>query len=469
MFKRIGLYIGVLFLAALTFYVHDAEAATEYEPNDEVSEANPINFTNNKATAGGVLSDSYDEDYYSVTLSNPGKIDVKINRSLSTRYRVILYNAQREEMEDYSTSYNADKGAAKLFSQGLPAGTYYIRVDHYEGNSQNVNYQLEVDYKQSNNYEKEFNNDRYTANPISLNNQYNGWADSDSDFYVFELPSDGEVKVALNQALRTKYEISLYDASGNEMEDWYTYYGIDQMITPIHIGLPKGTYYLRVRTDDGEMSNIPYRLKVNFKATSSIETEDNESRALADSISLNKAMKGIMSWSSDFDYYRLNLSKNTNIAVQLTTPQDTSFNVNLFNQSDSVDEYIYTNYGSGKLSTIKTLNLKKGLYYIRISHYDGEYNKVPYTLKVIERDTTPPATPTVSKVTTKSTKVTGKAEKGSTVYVYRGKTKLGSANASSTTGAYSVKIAKQKKNTTLSVYAKDKAGNKSKTKTIKVK
>ncbi|WP_245980105.1 Ig-like domain-containing protein [Peribacillus asahii] len=52
--------------------------------------------------------------------------------------------------------------------------------------------------------------------------------------------------------------------------------------------------------------------------------------------------------------------------------------------------------------------------------------------------------------------------------MYRGSTKLGQLVASSSSGSYSVKIARQKKGTRLNVYAKDKAGNKSRTKTIKV-
>ena len=191
--------------------------------------------------------------------------------------------------------------------------------------------------------------------------------------------------------------------------------------------------------------------------------------SLADTLKVSKAMNGVISSRSDSDYYSLNLTKNMNIAVQLTASKDTSYDVQIFNQDNSVYESLYTNYGNGKLKTIKNLNLKKGIYYIKLRRYDGESNKIPYTLKVIQRDTTPPSIPTVNKVTTKSTKVTGKAgEKGATVYVYRGQTKLGQATASSS-GTYSVKIPKQKKDTSLKIYAKDVAGNKGKIKTIKVK
>lgn len=63
--------------------------------------------------------------------------------------------------------------------------------------------------------------------------------------------------------------------------------------------------------------------------------------------------------------------------------------------------------------------------------------------------------------------ITGKAEKSAKLYVYKG-TKLLGQGVVTSKGTYSVKIAKQKKGTTLKVYAKDAAGNKSKVKTVKV-
>ena len=88
--------------------------------------------------------------------------------------------------------------------------------------------------------------------------------------------------------------------------------------------------------------------------------------------------------------------------------------------------------------------------------------------KVTVLDKTPPAAPTVSKVTVSSKKVTGKAEAGSTVYVKSGSKVLGKATASKS-GSYKVTIKKQKAGKVLSVYAKDKAGNTSKVKKTTVK
>lgn len=82
-------------------------------------------------------------------------------------------------------------------------------------------------------------------------------------------------------------------------------------------------------------------------------------------------------------------------------------------------------------------------------------------------DKTAPKSPSVNKVTHHSSYVTGKAEAGATVYVKAGSKQIGYAAVNSK-GTYSVKIKQQKAGTVLTVYVKDKAGNVSKSYTIKV-
>ncbi|WP_446728185.1 Ig-like domain-containing protein [Peribacillus sp. TH14] len=76
--------------------------------------------------------------------------------------------------------------------------------------------------------------------------------------------------------------------------------------------------------------------------------------------------------------------------------------------------------------------------------------------------------PSVNTVTTKTTKVTGKAEANSTVNVKASKKVIGSAKATSK-GTFSVKIPKQKAGKNLYIYAKDKAKNVSESRRVTVK
>ncbi|MEH7306648.1 Ig-like domain-containing protein [Neobacillus drentensis] len=103
---------------------------------------------------------------------------------------------------------------------------------------------------------------------------------------------------------------------------------------------------------------------------------------------------------------------------------------------------------------------------IKVTAKDGAGN-VSFSASVTVADVIAPRKPTVNKVDDNDRKVTGKAEVNSRVTVKVGSKSLGSANADSK-GNYSVKIKAQKKGTTLAVTAKDKAGNKSQKRTIKV-
>lgn len=134
-------------------------------------------------------------------------------------------------------------------------------------------------------------------------------------------------------------------------------------------------------------------------------------------------------------------------------------------------------YASGKyLGSVKAD--KSGKYSVNIKKYKAG---TTITLKVTDKvgntsktttikvaDKTPPATPKVEQVTTQSTKIKGKAEVGSIVYVKSGNKIIAKAVADKK-GNYTIKIPKQKSGKKLIITSKDKAGNVSKAKKVTVK
>ncbi|WP_042354185.1 S8 family peptidase [Bacillus rubiinfantis] len=89
------------------------------------------------------------------------------------------------------------------------------------------------------------------------------------------------------------------------------------------------------------------------------------------------------------------------------------------------------------------------------------------SVKLVVKDKTPPAAPKVNKLTNKSSFISGKAEKYSTVIVkHKGKT-IGTKKADAK-GKFKLKIKNQKAGAVLYVIAKDRAGNTSKAAKIKV-
>lgn len=94
-------------------------------------------------------------------------------------------------------------------------------------------------------------------------------------------------------------------------------------------------------------------------------------------------------------------------------------------------------------------------------------NNISKTKTITVIDKTAPTTPKINKVTANTKVLTGKTEKGATVYIYNGD-KYVKKGIVDTKGNISITIAKQKKGSTLTVYAKDKSGNKSKVGLVKV-
>lgn len=93
-----------------------------------------------------------------------------------------------------------------------------------------------------------------------------------------------------------------------------------------------------------------------------------------------------------------------------------------------------------------------GVYSLRVTDEAGNVKLLTFTI-----DKVAPSKPTISTLTNKSTKVTGKAEKGSTVSItYNGRTYTTKA---STAGTYSYSLKTTKAGATVTVRAKDAAGN----------
>ncbi|MGW6298883.1 Ig-like domain-containing protein [Peribacillus butanolivorans] len=175
-----------------------------------------------------------------------------------------------------------------------------------------------------------------------------------------------------------------------------------------------------------------------------------------------------------------NKSANKSIKViDKTAPSVPSVNT-VYDYSTSITGKAETNakvYAVVGTKTIGEAISKSGSYTFKISMQkagtsiavyakDASGNKSSNRIvKVIDK--TAPPVPTVNKITSKTVTVTGKSEKGASIYIYNGSKKIGQGVVDSR-GNYKVKIKAQKKGSTIKVYAQDKSGNKSKSKTTKV-
>ncbi|MGG3480558.1 Ig-like domain-containing protein [Peribacillus frigoritolerans] len=289
-------------------------------------------------------------------------------------------------------------------------------------------------------FEVEYNNDFASADNSSYKKPTIGRLLPlyDVDFSKVVVPSDGFLLVA---GTASSYAIDLGFAAvqkdyvdnsnlkylGSEYEDGVEYRGYD---------VKKGTYYVGVYDRDNEYdidnntSDDMYAIATGF----------------VDNVKPSKPT----------------VYKVDNNDKVLTGKAEASSNVTVKNGSKVL--------GSAKATSKGTFSIKipvqKAGTKLTVTVKDSAGN-VSSSVSVTVADVVAPSRPTVNKVDDNDKVVKGKAEANSTVTVKVGSKSIGSAKASSK-GIYSVNIKAQKKGTTLSITAKDKAGNTSSKRTITV-
>ena len=191
-------------------------------------------------------------DYYSFSLSNPSTVNISLT-GLSNNTDIELYDADRNYI-DGSFSFGTED---ELISTALPAGTYFIKVLAYEGETQ---YNLSLQSENATGVpDDNGGNDLNSALPIALNNNYSNWVgiEDTEDYYKLLLNSTTKIQVQLT-GLSADADLELLDASGNIVSFSENGGPEDENIIQL---LESGTYYLRVKPFGGVFTD--YTLNVS--------------------------------------------------------------------------------------------------------------------------------------------------------------------------------------------------------------
>ena len=236
-------------------------------------------------TVGDFVEKGYDyqQNYYKFTVYEPGSVEIKFFTPLQSNsdayWYVYFYNSEYTEL--FNMNIYGNKTSTESLTTGIPAGTYYIRVNSsgWRDVSSTDMYTLEVEYTASNMWEKELNEEFTTATDISLETEYYGttWAghDYEKDFYKFIIPKTGLYSIGvstpnLNDAGKY-WNLYLYNESYEKLES-QSIYG-NKTFHAISRTLPAGTYYLEVNSAGWRdvSSTEQYVLKVASTTTEGIQ------------------------------------------------------------------------------------------------------------------------------------------------------------------------------------------------------
>lgn len=370
--------------------INASASMNEVEPNDTYAASTilPINTTCNGTTEG-----FYDKDWYKITLSKAGKLDLLMSHAVFTSsqytgnvFRIDLYvsDGSTSLLTFYSDALEKSTAAPSI---GLAAGTYYIRVRSEE--SPLMAYTINANFTESTAWEKEYNNAETVANTISTNKTYSGTLqNSDKDYYKFKLTKPGTISVILshkNYMASGKYcTVTIKNSSDTQFAKIDSN-GTDKSNKISTLGLPAGTYYAVVEDSYYQKPSEVYKLKIGYKASATCETEYNSSFSTADSLKLGTKYTGAgIALYGDTDYYKFSLSQSGYISLYFNhTSSNTSniyFDVSLYDVNENKIGYFQSN-GSDKAKKIVGLGLPKGKYYAVVHQYSSGKNKA-YTVQV---------------------------------------------------------------------------------------
>lgn len=166
---------------------------------------------------------------------------------------------------------------------------------------------------------------------------------------------------------------------------------LDTITTSPQVGLPAGTYRVKITPLIEAAGNVQYRLCLNYKDIYS-ETEDNNSISVADELPLDKEIVGSLYSSTnildpnDVDYYKVTTTQDGYVNIRLTHEKVTGKeNINVYHVSfyDSSQSLLYDTYSNGSETEINTINIgaTAGTYFVKVeggvssaaNSYTGNY------------------------------------------------------------------------------------------------
>lgn len=159
------------------------------------------------------------------------------------------------------------------------------------------------------------NSSQQASETINVNQAMEGVMDSDYSWFVTKLTQSGIFYVDFNRASEdgdrysnAGWKLSVYVNNRFILDNHYIAESSSAYTSPYY-AYPAGTkVYIRIQ-NAGAGTNVPYRFNLINKASSTWESESNDTKAKADIISVNKFYKGNFAKGDTLDYYKAKLTK----------------------------------------------------------------------------------------------------------------------------------------------------------------
>lgn len=445
---------------SLTISARATAVAGDKEDNGSIEKAISLSLNSTKQ---GLITWNDKYDTYKFSMSNPGILTVDMTKYFNYELIFGVKDSNGISVDAGTLSASKDKGRLILY---LPKGTFYLTIQ--PGKNATGKYTIKTSVKNVSS-DPEPNDTMQTACTWNMSgsgtttNGFISYGDK-ADYYKVTLSKAGKITCKISKGFvgDCSYTVLLPDdmttiLSGNIEGKGTAEKKVSESFTTY---LEAGTYYLRVKPREGSLTSYGiYTMNTRFSTVTNDSKANNDPRN-ATRLAVNGCYaNGCLTWQDTSDHYAFRTEKDGKIELNVKKNFSTVMDYEILN--DATLTALETGSFTGKAGVYTvTKELPAGSYIIRIKKHASDEGT--YSLKVADKA---PGTPTIKKVTVKSTKVTGTAMPNTSVTIQAGsKTYTATSNAS---GTYTVKIAKQKKGTVIKAYAKNSLGT-SAAKSIKV-
>ena len=354
-----------------------------YEESDEARNIS-VNTTYSATTL-----EYNDEDWYVFRTTSAGVVQFTFtNEQRSSGYwNVGLYTSSADstfvnyEFEATAKSHTSTK-------VGLPAGTYFIRVNPGGYYDYGIPYTLRVNFTKTSTWETEPNGQFEIADSISVGKAVNATSKGydDPDWFKFSISKPGVIQLAFTNSQHSSgsWDVTITNSDIDEI-DSYEFVASTASHAGSKIGVPAGTYYVKVDPTGYGDYGYQYSLKMNYTASSVWETEYNDRFENADTLTVGKTTYASSMDYNDVDWYKFTLTKSTKVQLSFSNDQHSSgsWDVTLADSdTNKIDSYEFE--ATKKTHSSPAMTLPAGTYYVKVEptgYGDYGYN---YNLRVAQ-------------------------------------------------------------------------------------
>ena len=344
------------------------------------------------------ISEDNLEDYYKITLSQPGELTINLNAKENTDFAAygdfLLLDADKKDVVAHLENLHINSA----FSYHLKAGTYYVKIRAYASDDGQYfwsggNYTLSATVDSWQETYAEINNTLATASKVEFNKDIYGQLaiNDEIDIYRVELTKSGKLTFDIKSYLY-EYEVQLCDKSGNPYRYVSNYCNeqLGYVEDSYDWELTAGAYYIKIEPYLDSYSQYcgNYNFKLTFTDAQETCAEPNNDKKSASAINFGQKIRGQFAINDAQDVYKVVTTKKCRLFFDITTyTKGYELIVADAQGKDVYGAYGYWDESVGKKDNEHYVDLPAGTYYITMnsiySDTHGNYDMTVSTLNLL--------------------------------------------------------------------------------------